>query len=436
MNSKPQSLAIDGGPPVRPRPWPQWPYFAEDEIQAVAEVLRSGRVNYWTGPIFSGDDGSAIRGLTGRFETEFARWIGTKYAVAVPNGTLALELCLYALNIGPGDEVIVPNRTYIASALAVAVRGAIPVFADIDRNSQNISAATIRPVLTPRTRAIICVHLGGCPCEMAEIMALAEEHHLKVIEDCAQCLGAKYRERRLGSIGHMAAFSFCHDKIMTTGGEGGMITVNRPELYCRAWSYKDHGKNFHRYQLPLHHPLADAALAARQTDYTSIGTNWRMTEMQAAIGLRQLTKVPEWVVIRRRFAAMLDAGLADVPGLIVLPPPPPHFYHAYYKYYALLRIEKLAEGWTRDRVIAAINAEGVFCTYGSNWDLGREDVWNTTIDPISGSCRQLRLSEPLPNDHYFGLRSMMFQVHPTLNEEAIQDTIAAVRKVLAAAVTP
>ena len=428
-------LAIDGGHPVRTRPWPSWPHFDEDEIQAVAEVLRSGKVNYWTGPLYPLDDGSTVRGQTGRFEHEFARFIGTGYAIAVANGSLALELCLYALNIGNGDEVIVTNRTYIASASACVMRGAIPVFADIDRDSQNITAATIRAALTPRTRAVICVHLGGRPCEMDEIMALADEHHLKVIEDCAQGLGGRYRGRMLGSLGHMAAFSFCQDKIMTTGGEGGMVVVNRPELYLRAWTYKDHGKNFHHYNLPLHHPLAEASQAEGRTDYTAVGTNWRLTEMQSAIGIRQLAKVPAWVETRRRLAAGLEAGLAEVPGLTLLPPPP-HLYHAYYKYYVLLQLEKLADGWTRDRVIEAINAEGVFCTYGSNWAIGLEDAWEKVECLISGRCYHLKLREHLPNDYFVGTRSMMFQVHPTLDEDAIDDTVTAVRKVLAVAVKP
>ncbi len=430
-----ETLAIDGGRPVRTKPWQPWPHFAEDEIEAADAVLRSGKVNYWTGDIHTLKDGTKVRGQNGLFEYEFANFANTRYAIAVANGSLAIELCLHALDIGHGDEVIVTSRTYIASASSCAVHGAIPVFADIDRDSQNISVNTIRAVFTPRVKAIVCVHLGGRACEMDEIMDFAAEHGLKVIEDCAQCPGGQYKGRMLGSIGHMAAFSFCQDKIMTTGGEGGMVTTNDPELYLRAWTYKDHGKNFHHYNQPLNHPLVDPAIATGKTDYTAIGTNWRLTEMQAAIGRRQLAKLPGWVATRRRFSAMLDRGFSGIPGITTLTVPP-HIFHACYKHYVLLQLEKLATGWTRDRVIAAINAEGVFCTYGSNWAIGSEDAWENAYNPITGTTSHPRLREHLPNDHYVGTRSMMFQVHPTLDEESINDTITAVRKVLATAVKP
>ena len=207
-----------------------WPRFDEEEIYAAEQVLRSGKVNYWTG-----EEGKI-------FEKEFAEYVGVKHGIAVANGTVALELALEALGIAEGDEVIVPSRTFIASASAVVMRGAVPKIADIDPVSQNISVKSIRDQISPRTKAIIVVHLGGWPCEMDEILAIARNHNLFVIEDCAQAHGASYKGKRVGSFGDIAAFSFCQDKIMTTAGEGGMVVTNNPTLWKRAWSFKDHGE--------------------------------------------------------------------------------------------------------------------------------------------------------------------------------------------------
>ena len=281
-----QRLAIDGGKPVRERPFAPWPYFARDEIEAARKVLESGKVNYWTG-------------AEGRqFEKEFAEFVGCDYAVAVANGTVALELALYALGIGPGDEVVVPSRTFIASASCAVMRGAKPVVADIDPVSQNITAETIARVLSPRTKAIVAVHLAGWPCDMDPIKKLARDRGLYVIEDCAQAHGATYKGKKVGSLGDVAAFSFCQDKIMTTGGEGGMLTTSNREIWERAWSYKDHGKSYAEVYKKDHPP-------GFRWLHESFGTNWRLTEMQAAIGRVQLNKLPQWVEKRRINAAVL-----------------------------------------------------------------------------------------------------------------------------------
>jgi len=218
-----------------------WPSYSDEEATAVRNVILSNKVNYWTG--------TECR----EFEKEFAAWVGTEYAVALSNGTLALDVALKAIHISPGDEVIVTPRTFLASASCIVNAGAVPVFADVDRDSQNITADTIRAVLTPRTRAIICVHLAGWPCDMDPIMELAKTHDLFVIEDCAQAHGARYRGRMVGSIGHIGAWSFCQDKIMSTGGEGGMVTTNSRVWWTAMWSYKDHGKSWEAmYERP--HP--------------------------------------------------------------------------------------------------------------------------------------------------------------------------------------
>ena len=288
--------------------FPIWPHFAEDEIAAAEAVLRSGRVNYWTG-------------TEGRsFEREYAAALGIPYAVALANGTVALELALAMLEVGPGHEVITTPRTFIASASCIVMRGAKPVFVDVDRDSQNITAASIEPAITPLTKAILVVHLAGWPCEMADILRLARSRNLAVIEDCAQANGAMYRGGAVGTFGVFGAFSFCQDKIVTTGGEGGLLVTNDEALWSRAWSFKDHGKGL---------------AAMQRTDpagfrwvHDSFGTNWRMTEMQAAIGRIQLTKLPAWVARRRENAALLREGLKDVAGLRI-PQPGEHIGHAY-----------------------------------------------------------------------------------------------------------
>ena len=290
-------LAVEGGSPLRTRAFAPWPSFSEEEIEAVNAVLRSGKVNYWTG-----EEGRL-------FEAEFAAFTDSKHAIALANGTVALELALYALGIGPGDEVVVPSRTFIASASCVVMRGATPVMADVDRDSQNITADTARAALTPRTRAIIAVHLAGWPCDMDPILELARERGLRVIEDCAQAPGATYKGRPVGSMGDINAFSFCQDKIMTTGGDGGLVTTNDSELWARGWAFKDHGKSYDAVYNRTH-PTGFRWL------HESFGTNWRLTEMQSALGRVLLRKMPEMVEKRRRLgrhpdrAFFADAGAA------------------------------------------------------------------------------------------------------------------------------
>jgi dTDP-4-amino-4,6-dideoxygalactose transaminase len=379
-----------------------WPYFDGDEIEAAAAVLRSGRVNYWTGQ-------------EGRlFEAEFAQATGTKHAICLANGTLALELALHALGIGRGDEVITTSRTFIASASCVAMRGARPVCADVDPHSQNITAETIERAITPRTRAIIVVHLAGWPCDMDPILKLASVYDLKVIEDCAQAQGAMYKGRPVGSIGDAAAFSFCQDKIMTTGGEGGMLTTNHSGLWERAWSYKDHGKNYYSVYNREH------GIGFRWL-HDSFGSNWRMTEMQSAIGRVMLRKVSKWVETRRRNADRLTSHLSRVPGLRI-PTPPQSCQHAYYKYYTFVRPEMLQPEWDRDKVMQAVAAEGVPSFVGSCSEIYREKAFVGR-----------RKHERLPIAKQLGETSLMLLVHPTLSDQHIALTCQAVEKVMSQA---
>jgi len=395
-------LAIDGGIPLRTTPFAPWPFFERDEIDAAAAPLHSGKVNYWTG-------------TEGReFEKEFAVFTGCRYAIALANGTVALELALYALGIGSGDEVIVTPRTFIASASCCVMRGARPVMADIDPVSQNITAETIRPHITSRTKAIICVHLAGWPCDMDPILALAREHSLKVVEDCAQAHGATYKGRQVGSLGDVAAFSFCQDKIMTTGGEGGMLTTNDELLWRKSWEFKDHGKS---YEAVYHceHPAGFRWL------HESFGTNWRLTESQSAIGRVQLHKLPAWTEARNRHADILSASFSDIPALRVTVPPA-EISHAYYKYYVFVRQEDLAAGWNRDRVMNALIAEGIPCFSGSCSEIYLEKAFDG-----------LRPAQYLPIARELGENSLMFQVHPTLSERDMADICSAMEKVMAAA---
>lgn len=383
-----------------PRPHAPWPYFEDDEVRKVTEIVQSGKVNYWTGP-----EGMA-------FEKEFAAFVGTKYALAIANGTVALELALKILGIGPGDEVVVPSRTYIASASCAAIVGARPIVADVDPVYGLITRATIEAVLTPRTRAIVVVHIGGWPCEMDEIMALAKEKNLFVVEDCAQSHGAIYKGRQVGSIGHVNAFSFCQDKIMTTCGEGGMICLNDFDLWKRAWSYKDIGRDYDAVFNQQHPP------GFRWLTH-SFGTNWRMTEAQSAVGRIQLRKLQQWVQQRRHNADRLQQQLRLVPGLRMIEPPQ-HMQPSYYKYYCFVQLDTLDSEWTRDKIVTALNAQKVQAFSGSCCEIYREKAFPEEWKP----------KDPLPNAKVLTDTSLMLLVHPTLPEEDINYTVQKIIEVM------
>jgi dTDP-4-amino-4,6-dideoxygalactose transaminase len=381
-----------------------WPYFADDEVRSAATALRSGKVNQWTGREIE------------KFQYEFASHCEVKHAIALANGTLALELALRAFGIGPGDEVVVTPRTFIASASCAVIQGAIPVFADVDRESQNITAESINRVISPKTKAIIAVHLAGWPCEMDAIMALAGRHGITVIEDCAQAHGAKYKGKPVGSFGHAAAYSFCQDKIMTTGGEGGMFLTNDEAAWAAAWAFKDHGKSYESVYRKSHPP-------GFRWLHDSFGTNWRMIELQAAIGRVQLRKLPDWIDLRRRNAAILTKRLSGIAALRMTLPPP-ETYHSYYKYYVFVRPERLKAGWNRDRIMNAITAQNVPCFSGSCSEIYRERAFTDSHFPQS---ERLSVAKEL------GETSLMFLVHPTLSERDMHHMADAAEKVLAEA---
>lgn len=383
-------------------PLSPWPSFTGEEIEAVRSVLESNRVNYWTGQ-------------EGReFEREFARWSGSARAIALANGTLALDLALKALQIGPGDEVIVTPRSFIASTSTVVNAGATPVFADVDPDSGNLSASTIARVLTDRTRAIIPVHLGGWPCDMDAIMALASDAGLKVIEDCAQAHGAKVGARSVGSIGDVGAWSFCQDKIMTTGGEGGMVTTDDPDLWSLMWSYKDHGKSWDAVY-ERQHPEGFRWL------HESFGTNWRMLEVQAAIGRVQLRRMADWTRRRTAIADRIRQALTPFAHAVRVPVPTAGLTHAYYRQYAYVRADGLKSGWSRDRIAAECSKLGAPVMHGSCSEIYLEKAFDGT---------PWRPAQRLPVARELGETSLMFLCHPTITDAEIDRVCRIVTGVL------
>lgn len=402
-------------------PFSTWPSFTQEEADAVSRVILSNRVNYWTG--------TECRD----FEKEFALWTGTRHAIALSNGTLALDLALHGLRIGSAngghatDEVIVTPRSFIASVSTVVNAGAVPVFADVDAESGNLTAETVARVLTERTRGIIAVHLAGYPCEMAPLMTLAEAHDIKVIEDCAQAHGALYKGRKVGSIGHVGAWSFCQDKIMTTGGEGGMVTCNDEALWRRMWAFKDHGKSWEAVYERAHPP-------GFRWLHESIGTNWRMMEVQGVLGRIQLGRMAQWTEARTANARALTQALtpfAGPNGPVRLPNLKCDGYldsaeqsgtvHAFYKYYFYLRPENLAAGWNRDAISDEINKRGVPCFQGSCSEIYLEKAFDRT---------GWRPEPPLAVSRDIGSISLMLLVHPTLTEAEVEKSCAVLSEVL------
>jgi dTDP-4-amino-4,6-dideoxygalactose transaminase len=386
-------------------PFPPWPSYTQEEADGVSRVLLSNKVNYWTG--------QECR----EFESEFAAWAGCNHAIALANGTVALELALEALGIGPGDEVIVPSYTFLATASAVVMRGAVPVMVDVDADSMTLTSETIAAKITSRTRGVIAVHLVGYPCDMDPIMELAEQHGLKVIEDCAQAHGARYKGRSVGTIGHIGAWSFCQDKIMTTGGEGGMVTTNDSAFWSRMWSYKDHGKSWDAVYEREHQP-------GFRWLHDSFGTNWRMTELQGVIGRIQLRRMAEWTATRRANADAIWNAARLIPALRV-PEIPDWAEHAAYKCYVFVEPAVLNDGWNRDRIMDAITGRGVPCYSGVCPEIYLEKAFDHT---------GWRPAERLPVAKELGETALMFLVHPTLEEEHIKKTCQVLQEIMKEAV--
>ena len=386
-----------------------WPFFSDDEIQAAVNVLKSGKVNQWTG-----DEINA-------FEREFSLYIGSTHAIALANGSLALDMALLAFNIGKGDEVIVTPRSFVASAGCVALRGAVPVFVDVDPVSQNITLENISKAVSLKTKAVIVVHLAGWPCDLKKIKLFCEQNKIVLIEDCAQAVGAKFDGSSVGSFGDCAIFSFCQDKIMTTGGEGGMFVTNNTDIWEKAWSYKDHGKDYKTMFLQSYEPGFRWLI-------NSFGTNCRMTEMQAAMGRVMLGKVDGWVKKRREYAQMYDQAFIQTPGLRTTIPDG-DAYHSYYKYYVFINQHELKESWNRTAIIDSLNRAGVPCNTGICPEIYREKAFQKRLSKIHGA-KKGKAGKYLPVARQLGESSIMFMVHPTLKPESIHYVIEQVKGVM------
>lgn len=376
---------------LSPQPNESWPFYGPDEIEAVVEVLRSGKVNQWTGPeVFA-------------FENACGERFGGNRGVAVANGSVALELALRAFNIGPGDEVIVSPRSFVASVYCAMLVGATPVFADIDPDSGNITAATVQKVMSKRTKAIIPVHLAGWPVDMPAIMGLIGDREIKVIEDCAQGHGAIINGRSVGSFGDAAAFSFCQDKIISTAGEGGFVSFKKEDRWKWAWSYKDHGKNFAKMR------NRSAPVGQFQWVHDQLGTNWRMTGLQAAIGLLQLQKLEQWSAIRARNAEIWAKALREVPRIRIPLPDPNSIRHAFYKLHFYIDESDDSEASGSRAQILRRSAEA-------------------GLRVFSGSCSEIYLEKPFSNlrrpdcpvARSLGCRSLVVEVHPTLDPTLLE----------------
>jgi dTDP-4-amino-4,6-dideoxygalactose transaminase len=382
-----------------------WPSFDQEIVDAVSDILRSGKVSQWTGPnVYA-------------FEREYARYLGVDHAIAMANGSVSLDVALKVLGIGPGDEVVVTSRSFVASASCVALAGALPVFADVDAQSGNVTAETIAPVLTKKTRAVIVVHLAGWPCDMDPILKLCRLRKIAVIEDCAQANGAKYKGRHVGTMGDFGSFSFCQDKIFTTGGEGGLLVTNNTKLWKQAWSLKDHGRDL---DIVRNRPKGTGFVWM----VNSFGTNHRMNEIQAAIGRIFLKRLDKMVSRRRKYAAMLDKEFGEMDPLVVIRPSK-GIEPAYYKYYVQVDPKKLKKGLTRDGVLQKLAALGVPCGCGACPEIYREKAFQRQRKEL-GFAPQKRL----PAARRLGENCIMLQVHPTLSKECIEYTIEAMKKAL------
>jgi len=328
------SLAIDGGAKVHDTPWPQWPVWDETEEKALLDVLRSGQ--WWS------HNSSRVP----EFEQAFARFQDANYGICVTNGTAALEVGLRALNIGCGDEVIVPPYTFIATASSVLSVSATPVFVDIEPDSLNIDPAQIEAAITPRTKAIIPVHIAGCPANMDGVLEVANKHSLYVIEDAAQAHGAAWQGRRVGALGTLGTFSFQASKNLNSG-EGGILLCNDEELADKIWSVSNVGR----------------VRAGKWYEHHVLGGNFRMTEFQAALLLAQFTRLPEQMARRSANAAHLTKQLAAIPGIRTLQTDPRVTTHAHHCY--VFRYEAAGFGGRpHAEFLKALRAEGVPCMAG------------------------------------------------------------------------
>ena len=383
--------------------FPKWPRYDEDEIKEVERVLRSGNVNFWTGSI------------TKFFEKEFAKFCNCKFAIAVANGSLALSCAYLALGIKKDDEIITTPRTFIATASSASLLGGIPIFAEVDKDSGNITAKSIEPLITKKTKAIVVVHLAGWPADMIEISNLANTYNIPLIEDCSQAHGAGIVidgvKLSVGQFGDISTWSFCQDKIISTGGEGGMVTTNNKNYFNKIRSFKDHGKSFIKLEKrDLKHGY--------KYIHDNLGSNFRITEMQSAIGRIQLSKLDLWTKIRTKNALLLNDFLSKDP-LIRVPLPEKDMVHGWYKFNCFINRDFLKDDWSRDKIINAIIKKGYPALQGSCSELYLEKCFSSKI-----SQKKLLIANEL------GETNLTFLVHPTIGENVMYKYASNILSVL------
>lgn len=325
--------------------YPKWPTYSSSEIKKVKEILNSGKVNYWTGDNCN------------NFENKFAKHFNKKFGISVATGSIALDLAIKSLNLKKNDQVLVTPRSYIASASCVISQNLMPIFVDIDLNSQNILYEDLKKKITRNTKAIILVHLAGYPCDMDKIVKICKKYKIKIIEDCSQAHGAKYNSKFVGSFGDIAIWSFCNDKIMSTGGEGGMLLTNNYQYYKKIFALKDCGKNIDKIKKNTFKPKF-------QWIHDSIGNNFRMTEMQAAIGIIQLRNLNKWVKKRNSFSLKINKVLSKF-SYIRTTKIPSNIFHSFYRCYFFLNKKIIKNKFTREALIKTLKKYNIDCNVGS-----------------------------------------------------------------------
>ncbi len=377
-----------------------WPHYSNRIANLVKKTILSGKVNYWTG------------NLCEKFENKFSKFIDVKYCCSISNASVGLEIALNALDIKKNDEVIVPSRTYITSASAILRVNAKPIFADIEKNSLNIDINSIKKNINRNTKAIICVHLAGYPCDMENILKIAKKNNLKVIEDCSQAHGAMIKNRSVGSFGDISVWSFCNDKIISTGGEGGMIACNNKTIYKKIWSIKDCGRSYDKIR-------KKTTKVGYRWLYDSIGTNFRMTEMQAAIGILQLKELKSYLKKRNRNANILRNALKKI-NFIDFQNVDKKLYHAYYRFTILVNKTKIKKGNSRDTILKQLINNKIPATVGVCPELYKEKVFHKFRKKYT--------------DKYYakevGKNIICFSVDPSISEKNMQSISNKIKRIM------
>ena len=337
-----------------------WPSYPNILVNSISSLFKTGLVNY-----LIGNNGKS-------FEKEFSKKMGIKYSAAVSNGSIALEIALLSLGIKKNDEVIVTSRSYNSSASSILRVGAKPIFCDIDSNTFNICTKSLKSKITKKTKAILCVHLYGYPCEIFKIKKIIKNSQIKIIEDCSQAHGAKIKNKPVGCFGTIGIWSFCYDKIISTGGEGGMISTNSKTIYSKIWSLKEIGKDYNKFyknRKSINFPYI----------HDHVGTNARMTEVQSLIGRYQLKNLDSYIRIRNRNALILSSYLNDIKK-INIPVIPKNITHAFYRYTITIQSELKNPSNIRNNIIRKIISKKIFCNVGGCPEIYNEKPFNLDLN--------------------------------------------------------